>query len=264
VPTSWATIVTESITRRNLKPMYFEAFRGHTLLTRELRPAPRVIDVGANRGDFSNAVASRFGGEFLLVEANPALVAELRMTTGFEVLHNAVGTTSRTLSFNVAVNDEASRVAPLPLVSHEGAVLERRVTVEEIPLASVLTTADGDIDVLKLDIEGAELDVLEALSDDDLARVAQMTVEFHSHPSFGLGGGDRVEALLHRLRRAGFCAFDFSGGTRMDVLFLNTAVVCPSAAVLAGWRGQAAFSWCSYNATRSRRRLVRLARHRGR
>lgn len=239
--------------------MHFERFRGHTLLTRALPPSPRVIDLGANHGDFSSAVAARFGGEFLLVEANPALAAELRTTTSFEVLHNAVGTGSRTLSFNVAVNDEASRVEPLPLASHQGALLERRVTVEEIALASVLTATDGDVDVLKLDIEGAELDALEALSDDGLARVAQMTVEFHCHPSFGLGGGDRVAALLRRFRRAGFCALDFSGGTRMDVLFLNTAVLRPSAVGRARWRSQAAVSWCSYNAMRSRRRLSRLS-----
>ncbi|MEJ7784158.1 MAG: FkbM family methyltransferase [Solirubrobacteraceae bacterium] len=243
--------------------MCFERFRGHTLLTRGLSASSRVVDLGANHGDFSNEIAARFGGEFLLVEANPALAAELRRTTSFEVLHKAVGTVSRPLSFHVAKNDEASRVDPLPLASHYDAVLEQRVTVEEVSMESVLAAAGGAADVLKLDIEGSELDALEAVSDDVIAHVTQMTVEFHSHPSFGLGGGDRVEALLRRFRQAGFCAFDFSGGTRMDVLFLNTSVLRPSAAGIARWRSEAAMSWCSYNAMRTRRRLIRLAGDRG-
>jgi FkbM family methyltransferase len=240
----------------------FERVRGHTLLSRALHPAQRVIDLGANHGEFSHALSRRYGGDFTLVEANPELAHELRATTKFAVKHNAVGATSRTRTFNVATNDEASRVGALPRASRHDAALDRRVTVREIPLSHLLLPQTGVVDILKLDIEGAELDALEALTDAALASVVQLTVEFHSHPSFGFGGARRVEALLARFRTRHFTTIDFSGGTRMDVLLLNRDLLQPTTTELACWACESALAWSTYNARRAGRRLNRSLRDR--
>jgi FkbM family methyltransferase len=45
------------------------------------------------------------------------------------------------------------------------------------------------VDLLKMDIEGSEIDVFEGATDEDLQRVDQFTIEFHSriYPDIGLG-----------------------------------------------------------------------------
>lgn len=75
-----------------------------------------------------------------------------------------------------------------------------------------------DVDLLKLDIEGAELAVLETTSSDVLRRVRQITVEFHDwmYPETR----ENVEALKDQLRSYGFYCIRFSGNNG-DVLFVR-------------------------------------------
>ena len=58
------------------------------------------------------------------------------------------------------------------------------------------------IDLVKMDIEGAELDVFDTISSLLLQRIVQMTVDFHDF----LQPADipRIEAVIRRLRREGF------------------------------------------------------------
>ena len=73
------------------------------------------------------------------------------------------------------------------------------------------------IDVLKLDIEGAEYEVLESVSHAALDRVGQLIVEFHDHcvPECTPG---RTRAIIDRLRSAGFRVFGWDG---IDFLFFR-------------------------------------------
>lgn len=233
----------------------FASICGHTVLVCGLTSGPRVIDVGANHGEFSRELADRHGGTYTLVEANPQLAAELERTLSFEVVHVAAGADDGTVEFHIAQNDEASSVRELPAASRHAAILERTVMVPQRSLDSLLAKREGVIDLVKLDIEGAELEVLETVSDEGLARIAQMTVEFHSHRSLGLGESPRVERVLDLMRARGFFAIDFSGGTRLDVLFLNRAVLAPTPANLVRWSAARPASWVTYNAARLRRRL---------
>src|SRR5262249_4200675 len=79
----------------------------------------------------------------------------------------------------------------------------------------------GRIDLIKMDIEGAEVEILETLPREILRRIGQITAEFHSAPIFGFDLQLRVERIIRRLRRERFMALDFSRGSRTDVLFVN-------------------------------------------
>jgi Methyltransferase FkbM domain len=80
------------------------------------------------------------------------------------------------------------------------------------------------IDLLKMDIEGAEVMVLRSLSKATLQTIGQITVEFHSDPVFGFQLRRDVEDVIRLLQRRGFICFDFSGRSRLDVLFVNRAI----------------------------------------
>jgi hypothetical protein len=77
------------------------------------------------------------------------------------------------------------------------------------------------IDLIKMDIEGAEIDVLNGLSAEFLQKVTQMTVEFHDF----IVPEDRpkIEQCLQRLARLGFYALKASRTDYSDILLINTS-----------------------------------------
>jgi FkbM family methyltransferase len=180
------------------------------------------VDFGGNRGAFSQAVAGRFGLKpALIVEANPELARKLRENAGWTVENCAVSSRDGFLTFNIAANDEGSSILALPDQSSLGCTAVGAVTVQSRTLESLVAMLPaGPIDLLKMDIEGAEVEVLLTSPDAVLRRFSQITVEFHCDPVFGFGGRAEVERVIARMRSLGFeCLwFDF---TLRDVLFVN-------------------------------------------
>lgn len=151
-------------------------------------------------------------------EPNPVLVDALRKVE-LNVNYATVVAQPGEVSFNLALNDEASSVLPLLAASVYGATLYRKVSVPVITLESLVDSVER-IDLLKIDIEGAEIDVLKTTPATVLSRVAQLTIEFHCHESFGFGKLAEVRQIINRLRQLGFIYLEFSP-TLVNVLFLN-------------------------------------------
>ena len=80
--------------------------------------------------------------------------------------------------------------------------------VEAIRLGSLLKRlAVETVDILKLDLEGAEYELLAGLTSDDLQPFRQVFVEFHHHAVSHFGEAD-TQSLVGRI--AGFGFRDFS------------------------------------------------------
>jgi len=77
------------------------------------------------------------------------------------------------------------------------------------------------IDLLKMDIEGAELDVLASCSDRFLRSIAQLTVEFHDH--VGVVSKEDIRAVIRRFHSLGFVHLSRYRGCYYDTLFINRA-----------------------------------------
>jgi hypothetical protein len=78
------------------------------------------------------------------------------------------------------------------------------------------------IDLLKLDIEGAEFDLIAATPNQILQRINQITVEFHDFkPAFR--NRELFENARARLESIGFDCGNMAFRTHGDVLFLNRA-----------------------------------------
>ena len=76
------------------------------------------------------------------------------------------------------------------------------------------------IDILKLDIEGAEFELFVSTPDDILRRIGQITVEFHDFKLCFRGRGLFENAREH-LIALGFICCNMAFRTHGDVLFLN-------------------------------------------
>lgn len=202
-------------------PPPFANVRGHHFLAAPINHDSVVLDLGANHGDFSKGMASRFGCRPYLVEANPILAESLQATGSFPVLHCAAASENGALRFNIAKNDEGSSVLPLPDRSDLGCTLDRSVDVEALTLETILDRHGlSHVDLLKMDIEGAEVALLETCPPEVLRRIDQIAVEFHCAPVFGFGQRHRVEAVMQKLASLGFSQYVFIPDYT-DVLFVS-------------------------------------------
>ncbi len=155
--------------------------------------APVVIDGGANMGIFSLVTRRDHpGARITAFEPDPAIAALLR--------DNLDRNGARDVTIVNAALGARSGEAAFSADGQAGGALDAagatRVRVER--LSNWLA---DDVDFLKLNIEGAELDVLrEAAEAGRLRRVRAMVVEYHGWPD----GEQRLGTILQLLEREGF------------------------------------------------------------
>lgn len=199
--------------------MKLSCIRGHYIWPAPLKSDSVVIDAGAHSGQFSAEIIQRFGCKCHLIEANPILAAELSLPGAASVTHAALSAQDGSAPLHLSDNPESSS-----LVSNVGSSpTGRTVDVETVSLGTLMTRLGiKRIDLLKLDIEGAEFGLIDANSDDTLRQIDQLTVEFHDfQPRFS--GKQLFEQARARLEALGFICVVMSFRTHGDVLFLNCA-----------------------------------------
>jgi len=196
--------------------------RGHTFMPGPLSALSVVVDLGANEGEFARAVVERFGCRCIAVEANPRLAKRLRGLPGIEALWCAVGGREGETDLFLSEKSDASTVLGDRAGGHGG----ERVRVPMRRLWGLLAEAGvSRVDLLKLDIEGSEIAVLESMSDEEVRRCGQITVEFHDF--CGLVSGEEIRRARDRLAAAGFAGMRF-GRENMNWLFVRRGVVGPA------------------------------------
>ncbi|HEX8325136.1 MAG TPA: FkbM family methyltransferase [Tepidisphaeraceae bacterium] len=191
---------------------------GHTFFDECIHADSTVIDAGANHGGFSAAMRQRFGCEPWAIEANPTLARSLEVQTD-RIFHVALAGQSGRLRFQVNEADECSRF----LADNESS--DRAVEVEAISLQELLNRAAivGQVDLLKIDIEGAETQTLLSADVDLLRRFRQITVEIHDFND--LVSPAQVEQLSHHLAAAGFDIIRATHRFHDDTLFFRRDAV---------------------------------------
>jgi hypothetical protein len=141
------------------------------------------------------------------------------------VLPYAVAPADGPIRFNVAKNDEGSSILTLPETSVYDCTLDRSAEVAGKRLESILAEIDEPrVDLLKVDIEGAEIEMLTTANATLLQAIGQITVEFHGDSIFGFGLHREVERAIDRLKGLGFVVLNFCRPMRTDVLFVSRAV----------------------------------------
>jgi FkbM family methyltransferase len=185
---------------------------GHHFLSRGLGPESLVLDLGGNQGEFARQVQARWGVRCLSVEANPELCAT--WSAGNEVTNAAVTDRSGVVDFYLCDNAESSSLFE-PTIGQATS----RVEVPALTLDQILEgSRSGTAALVKVDIEGAEIQALMGASETTLRACQQISVEFHD---FALAEvtSDDVERVKHRLHALGFSSISFSR-RNTDVLFI--------------------------------------------
>jgi FkbM family methyltransferase len=195
--------------------------REHSFFATLLARPAAVADFGAHRGEFFAALKSQHPiSRALLIEADPALAESLKQTLGDEadIVHAAAVAESKqgTVTFTRSIEPESSSVFREWSAAYG---IAGQVTVPTLEFSDAVKRLGGRIDLIKLDVEGAEIGILENASASDLASCGQLTVEFHDkRPPFTRSDVDRV---CRRLRSEGYGIVNANWPYVNDVLFVN-------------------------------------------
>jgi len=192
----------------------------HSVYVPGLLKGGTVLDLGANKGNFGAAVRAECPVAVISIEANPILAEQLRHQGG-RVIECSVGAASGSAEFHVAYNDEASSLrTPSGVGAH--LVVKETMAVEVKSLEAILRENDiHDVACVKLDIEGAETDVLMSLGSFATQIAPQWTVEFHDDAEFKLCTAAEVDVALKCMRSAGFSILVRNWPARTNVLCLD-------------------------------------------
>jgi FkbM family methyltransferase len=162
----------------SLAPQWHDIFVRRTLAFRAASAAPRVLDCGANVGLASIWIKREYPqARITAFEADPAIFAVLQRNlqrnhlTNVEAVHAAVWRDSQPITFRCEGTD--SGAVDQVAADTPGAACE----VPAVRLRDLLIDGPA-VDLLKLDIEGAEAEVL-ADAADALDRVRAIQVEVH-------------------------------------------------------------------------------------
>jgi FkbM family methyltransferase len=192
----------------------------HSLHARFLGPDSLVLDLGANVGAFAAEMIERFGCRCIAVEPSPELFARIPEHARLAKHHLAIAPHDGPVDFHLSEVPVAGSLAYRP-AAHSDTVRVPGRTLEGFIDSLGLA---GRIDLVKMDIEGAEVAVLDGCSDRFLASLGQLTVEFHDH--VGQVSPADIRQLIARLERLGFRTFRRFLGCYYDTLFLNQRL-CP-------------------------------------
>ena len=163
--------------------------------------SPFIIDCGSNIGMsilyfkmlYPNSKIIAFEPDedaFLCLKEN----VETNRLNFVQINQKALSKTEGTIDFYYETENPGSLIS-----SVQKAKTKQKKTVEAVRLSEYI---NEEVDFLKMDIEGAELQVMEELdSEDKLRHIKQIIIEYHLH----IGGEEDVMSkMLRLLENAGF------------------------------------------------------------
>jgi FkbM family methyltransferase len=181
-------------------------------LQQTLRPGQTFVDVGANAGYFTLLGGQLVGptGRVVAVEAHPGLAELLRRNVVMNGLygyvttwHRAAWSSSTTLQLHQRLH--SSGASSVGAIGQEAldrlGDTEEMVEVQAVPVDDLLVGLPP-VDVLKMDIEGAELQAFTGLTR-TLEASPRIAVMFEWAPALMEGVGDKAEALIDLLEGHG-------------------------------------------------------------
>ncbi len=175
-------------------------------------PGDLCLDLGANVGAFTQAMAQT-GADVIAYEPDPVTFETLLRNTAHlpnvTCHQKAAGARAEELMLHRAArwsqDDPLSTSMAASLVrTGPGMSDANGVMVEVVDIPAMLTALDRDIRVIKMDIEGSEWDLLDALLDAPvLARIDCMFVETHERvsPEVNIPRFNRLRARAEALDR---------------------------------------------------------------
>ena len=188
-----------------------QRYWGHTYLPALIRKDGVVFDFGVNDGGFSRLLAPHCK-RVIGFEPDPSWKDRLSLPSNVEVHPQALAADGETVQINL----NKTTCSSLHYADRDA----ESIRVPAISLEKALGLDQADrIELLKIDIEGEEVAVLNKAPRRAFERVAQMSVEFHDFMDPASLPG--IRAVIARMKELGFIVLKFSWRSYGDILFVN-------------------------------------------
>jgi len=160
-----------------------------------------VIDIGANVGLFTEWVLDRFGSDTRVISVEPNRSA----ANAFRRIHSMRSNVSLEeiaiwkesgSEIEMMVNPENTLISSL---EGSGTGYSESQKVQTKTLLDLLADNGLDnVDLLKIDVEGAEYEIFEAITSQDLRKFKHLLIEFHNNTNY------RLQPMLNKIIEADF------------------------------------------------------------
>ena len=203
----------------------FKNIRGHWVFTNCLSAGGAVIDLGCNEGIFSKEVTALYGSHCRLVEANSDLIHAIKVPET-DKFNYAISNSDGVLNFFISANSEASSVMPhFQQVWGQKSCVEVQCVKWKTLIKKMGFHQHQQIEILKIDIEGAELDLIDNFDAEDIKTIVQISAEFHDwiNPSLHNRTVDSIKKLIG----LGFSYYTTSPSHQwpLEIVFVNQDIV---------------------------------------
>jgi len=194
---------------------------GHTFLAGPLSSKAIIVDLGGSTAAFARGLAEHFGCACHVAEASSANFARIPESHAVRKYHRAIGGADGPVDLMIAEDEfHWGSLAPLSGTKYGSTEEVTGVTLQSFFAEAGISAPD----LVKVDIEGAEIAMFASAPDSTLQGIGQLTVEFHDFMEPGNATlMAEVAAVKARLDRLGFNCFQFSHPHNGDVLFVNRA-----------------------------------------
>lgn len=186
----------------------------HTFILDNIAKDSIVVDLGMNKGEFSAWIVQHTRARCYGAEPVPELFESLPRSEQIAAWQVAIGGKAGTQKLRIHERLCAS-------LSHTKIVdSSREIDVDVVTLPFFLKKCGIDrIDLLKIDIEGAEIDVIRTMDDELFKKIRQITIEFHDF----MKSSDLpiVKDLIQKIESHGFFVINFGWKHFTDVMCLN-------------------------------------------
>ncbi|MFD2161026.1 FkbM family methyltransferase [Paradesertivirga mongoliensis] len=216
--------ILNDLIRANLHAAGIVEASSHYIYPRVLNEESLLIDLGANIGSFYFTLTNEFKCKSIAIEASPILFEKLPLLPQVRIYNYAICSTNGPVNFYLSENPEASS---LQSSIAEGWGLSNNIQVEGITFATFKNhhKIQDRIDILKIDIEGAEIDLLGNMPADILKHIGQIPVEFHDFIYKDENDKARINQVIERLRGHNFLILKLSTNDWREVLCINKKII---------------------------------------
>lgn len=160
-------------------PSYVDFFYGD--LCKGIDTSGIVVDAGANVGFFTLYARENGAKRVYSIEPDPLpyfyLEKNFKNDTGVILLNKALSDTDDMVKFDISLGASVGST----MSKYCNYEYKKTIFVDSLRVSNILRM-EGKINLLKLDIEGAEFEVIKYLSKYEFNRIDQMFIEFHANP----------------------------------------------------------------------------------